>query len=101
MPHRAAPSTRAPVGLGARVRDSLLPLAELRTSGRIAHEMNNLIAVILGYTDLLLADMESEESGIQADLTEVRIAAIRARELTKELAEMDERERRSLPRRQA
>jgi len=62
------------------------PLRSQRTSeaaltGAVAHEFKNLLLVILGLTDLVLARTDLEGSARQ-DLDEIRRAAVRAEELT-------------------
>jgi PAS domain S-box-containing protein len=51
-------------------------------AGGVAHDFNNLLSVILGYCDLLLADMPAE---LRPDLEEIRGAGARAASLTAQL----------------
>ncbi|HEX8244752.1 MAG TPA: PAS domain S-box protein, partial [Longimicrobium sp.] len=55
-----------------------------RLAGGVAHDFNNILTAIQGYTDLLLAD-ELEGSERHADLTEVSHATARAAALTRQL----------------
>ncbi|MCC7492348.1 MAG: PAS domain-containing protein [Fimbriimonadaceae bacterium] len=55
-----------------------------RLTGGIAHNFNNLLTVIDGFTDLLLA-VTPEHDPRHADLTEIRVAADRAAELAGQL----------------
>jgi signal transduction histidine kinase len=53
-------------------------------AGGVAHDFNNLLSVIIGYTDLALADLPPEQP-VHADIAEVRRAAERASDLTRQL----------------
>lgn len=55
-----------------------------RLAGGIAHDFNNLLSVILGTVDLALAG-SGAESPMREDLLDVRAAAERAAELTRQL----------------
>jgi signal transduction histidine kinase len=55
-----------------------------RLAGGVAHDLNNLLSPILGYADLLLADAPRGSQQAQ-DLAELRGAAERARDLTRQL----------------
>jgi nitrogen-specific signal transduction histidine kinase/CheY-like chemotaxis protein len=55
-----------------------------RLTGGIAHDFNNLLSVILSSSDLASADL-SPDSPAQADLAEIRHAARRAADLTRQL----------------
>ncbi len=55
-----------------------------RLAGGAAHDINNLLTVILSFGSLAAAQL-SEASPVQADLAEIRAAAERASALTKQL----------------
>ncbi len=55
-----------------------------RLAGGVAHDFNNILTAIIGYSDLLLAD-PSLAAAARNDLTEVRTAADRAARLTRQL----------------
>jgi PAS domain S-box-containing protein len=55
-----------------------------RLAGGVAHDFNNMLQAILGYTELALAQV-APESPLAADLDEVRKVGERAAELTRQL----------------
>jgi len=55
-----------------------------RLAGGVAHDFNNLLSVILSYADLIAAELKPEEP-LSADVAEIRQAALRAAELTRQL----------------
>lgn len=55
-----------------------------RVVGGVAHEFNNLLSVILGYSDLVLGGLPPADP-LRADVTEIRSAAIHAADLTRQL----------------
>ena len=55
-----------------------------RLASGVAHDFNNVLSVVLSYGELILADPKSTGS-LRDDLQEIRIAGLRAAELTKQL----------------
>ncbi|HEX7669036.1 MAG TPA: PAS domain S-box protein, partial [Polyangiaceae bacterium] len=55
-----------------------------RLAGGIAHDFNNVLSVILSYAELIGGDLEPDEP-LRADVQEIRTAALRATELTRQL----------------
>jgi PAS domain S-box-containing protein len=55
-----------------------------RLAGGIAHDFNNILTAILGTSDLMLDDLPGDHP-VRADVQEVRKAALRAAELTRQL----------------
>jgi two-component system, cell cycle sensor histidine kinase and response regulator CckA len=55
-----------------------------RLAGGIAHDFNNILSVILSYSDLIVAELKPPDP-LLADVGEVRKAALRAAELTRQL----------------
>lgn len=55
-----------------------------RLSAAVAHDFNNLLSPILGYAELLLAEMHPSDER-REDVREIELAARRARELTRQL----------------
>ncbi|MBN2527399.1 MAG: response regulator [Deltaproteobacteria bacterium] len=62
-------------------------------SGGIAHEFNNLLTTIMGYTSAALDDI-SEENPIREDFIEVLHAAERARDIVKQMLSFSDMENR-------
>ncbi|MGH7476540.1 MAG: ATP-binding protein [Longimicrobiales bacterium] len=55
-----------------------------RLAGGIAHDFNNLLTAITGYSDLLLGELPADSS-LRPDVAEIRNAATRATNLTRQL----------------
>ena len=55
-----------------------------RLAGGVAHDFNNMLGIVLGYTELALERVGSDES-LHADLEEIRKAAHRSADLTRQL----------------
>ena len=55
-----------------------------RLAGGVAHDFNNLLSVVLSYSDLLLAKLQHEDEK-RAWVTEIRLAGMRAADLTRQL----------------
>jgi CheY-like chemotaxis protein len=62
-----------------------------RLTGGVAHDFNNLLTVILGYCDLLLGDLEADDSR-RADILEVQKAGNSAAGLTRQLLAFSRKE---------
>lgn len=55
-----------------------------RLAGGVAHDFNNMLSVILGYTELALGEVQ-EGSALHGNLREVHNAAMRSAEITRQL----------------
>ena len=55
-----------------------------RLAGGVAHDFNNLLSVILSYAELVGGDLRSDDPS-RADIQEIRKAAVRATDLTRQL----------------
>ena len=53
-------------------------------AGGVAHDFNNMLGIIVGYTQMILSDME-EDNPYKGDLAEVLEAALRSKDLTMKL----------------
>jgi len=67
-----------------QLRESQKMEAIGRLAGGVAHDFNNLLTAILGYADLALGDVR-ESSSVRDEIEEIRKAAQRAAQLTKQL----------------
>ena len=70
--------------LEAQLQQSQKMDAVGRLAGGVAHDFNNILTVILSYTELLLADHKGN-GAVCADIEHVRTAAERAADLTRQL----------------
>jgi PAS domain S-box-containing protein len=55
-----------------------------RLAGAIAHDFNNLLSVVLSYAEMIGSELRPDEP-LRADVEEIRLAALRATELTRQL----------------
>ncbi len=55
-----------------------------RLAGGVAHDFNNMLGVIIGYAELALDKFEPDNTAVN-DLKEIRQAAVRSAEITKQL----------------
>jgi PAS domain S-box-containing protein len=55
-----------------------------KLAGGVAHDFNNILAIIANYTDFVIEET-TDRPGVQADLTQVRTAVERATDLTRQL----------------
>ena len=70
--------------LEAQLQQSQKMDAVGRLAGGVAHDFNNILTVILSYTELMLADYKGNGT-VRTDIGHVRSAAERAAELTRQL----------------
>src|SRR6185295_3751276 len=70
--------------LEMRLRESQKMEAIGRLAGGVAHDFNNLLCAILGYADLALGDV-NDASAVRDEIEEIRKAAQRAAQLTRQL----------------
>jgi PAS domain S-box-containing protein len=55
-----------------------------RLAGGVAHDFNNVLSVILSYAEMIAAELKPDEP-LRADVEEIRTAAMRATDLTRQL----------------
>ena len=56
-----------------------------RLAGGVAHDFNNILGVIVGYSDLMLEQIPEADSVLRGELSEIRKAADRAKGVTRQL----------------
>jgi signal transduction histidine kinase len=54
-------------------------------AGGIAHDFNNLMTAVIGYSDLLLMQLEDDDESRRAKVDAIRDSALRAADLTRQL----------------
>lgn len=88
-------SAGAPQGLDSSHGETQVMEAVRRLAAGVAHDLNNLLLVVQGYTEMALAE---EDAGPQtlAHLAEVRAASVRAVSLAEDLLTVGQRGRISL-----
>ena len=62
-----------------------------RLAGGVAHDFNNVLSVILSYSEMLCADMKAGDP-IRADIEEIKKAGLRAADLTRQLLAFSRRQ---------
>jgi two-component system cell cycle sensor histidine kinase/response regulator CckA len=55
-----------------------------RLAGGVSHDFNNVLSVVLSYTDMILSDLKSDDP-MRADIEEIHKAGVRAADLTRQL----------------
>lgn len=60
-------------------------------AGGVAHDYNNMLSVILGYTDLLKSNIQPDDP-MREDLLQIEAAAIRSRDMTRQLLAFSRRQ---------
>ena len=72
----------------ARLEEQLQQVRKMESIGRLAggvtHDFNNMLGVILGHTEMAMEQLDSRHP-LQADLAEIRKAAERSADLTRQL----------------
>lgn len=73
----------------ARLEDQLLQAQKMESIGRlaggVAHDFNNLLTAILGYAELTLEALPTDDTALRPGIMEIRKAGERARKLTQQL----------------
>jgi len=63
-----------------------------RLAGGVAHDFNNVLTTIIGYSDLLLSSPDCPEGSVTEDITEIKQAAERAGALTQRILAFSRRQ---------
>ncbi|OFW59950.1 MAG: hypothetical protein A2133_05250 [Actinobacteria bacterium RBG_16_64_13] len=61
-------------------------------AGGIAHDFNNLLTAIIGYSDLVLTSGDSDIESLRSDVREIKAAAGRASDLTRQILAFSRRQ---------
>jgi len=72
------------LGLEAQLRQAQKMESIGRLAGGVAHDFNNMLGVIIGYTELALEEMDPDQP-LSLPLHEIRKAALRSADLTRQL----------------
>jgi two-component system cell cycle sensor histidine kinase/response regulator CckA len=81
----------ASMQLEAQLRQASKMDAIGQLAAGVAHDFNNLLSVIIGYSDLLIAEVKQGDP-MRADLDEIRGAGLKAEELTRQLLTFSRRQ---------
>ncbi len=81
--------------LSERLRQSQKMEAIGTLAGGIAHDFNNLLGAIIGYTELIAGQVESN-AGLTRDVGEVMAAALRGRQLVERILTFSRRQEQTL-----
>ncbi len=72
------------IKLQSQLRQAMKMDSVGRLAGGVAHDFNNMLSVILGHTEMAMENMKPDQT-LNAHLTEIRTAAERSADLTKQL----------------
>jgi len=77
--------------LGEQMRQALKIEAVGQLAGGMAHEFNNYLGIVLGYSELLLEEADATE-GLRRNVAEIKAATQRAASLTRQLLALSRRQ---------